>query len=111
MVTWFGQSWDASVCPPDTHVDTPVGQLCGWCDEAIGDNDSGVVLPVAFAVVPHNVCYHRNCWLRQVIGSVGHQDGRCSCRDGHGDGDPSNMTRRQAADAAVEMFYGKHRDE
>lgn len=106
MTTWFGQSWGAPVCDVDTHADTPVGAACGWCTELITADDSGVILPVA-AAVPYDLAYHRNCFLRTVIGSCSHQDGDCSCHDGR-NGDPPGMTPREAADAAVEMFYGRH---
>ncbi len=48
---------------------------------------------------------HRNCMLRGVIGSVAHQERRCSCYlPGSTAGDPPGMTLRQAADAAVSLW-------
>ncbi len=46
---------------------------------------------------------HANCLLRQVIGSVGHQLGTCSCFGGTEE-DPPGLTKRQAAKAAAELF-------
>lgn len=42
---------------------------------------------------------HRECAIRAVIGSVGHQRGKCSCFGGTEE-DPPGMTRREAALAA-----------
>ncbi len=104
-MNWFGESWGASVCDPATHVETPVGAECGWCSEQIEAGDAGVCLPVA-AEIPYMMKHHLNCWLRQVVGSAGHQNETCSCF-GDGDCDPPDMTVREAADAAVEAFYRK----
>jgi hypothetical protein len=108
-VNWFGESWGAPVCDPDTHIDTPTG-TCDWCSERIATDDAGVSLPYAMQVIH----YHLNCWLRQVFGSVGHQDGKCSCTGDHmaiseasESDDPPGMTLREAANAAVEAFYKK----
>jgi len=53
----------------------------------------------------HLQALHRECFLRGVYGSVGHQLGRCSCHGGPGleDG-PEDMTMREAARAAVKLF-------
>ncbi len=111
-MNWFGESWGAPVCDPDTHVDTPVGAECGWCEESVADDDSGVSLP--YATKPMQVInYHLNCWLRQIFGSLGHQAGECVCHKDvrHSEpGDPPEMTLREAADAAVEAFYERNSD-
>jgi hypothetical protein len=104
-VRWFGQSWGASVCDPVDHVETPAGENCTRCGEQLQATDTGVILPYA-SDPPASMPYHRNCYLREIIGSVGHQNGNCSCRDGGG-GDPPGMTLREAADAAVTLFYTK----
>jgi hypothetical protein len=46
---------------------------------------------------------HRECLVRMVVGSVGHQLRRCSCFGG-GEEDPPGMTPREAARAALELF-------
>jgi hypothetical protein len=112
---WFGESWDAPVCDPRWHVDTPVGKLCDWCQEPVDEGDSGVVmggmtLDADGIPAPVIVVHHRNCFLRQTLGSVGHQKGTCICHGVHRDDpqhedDPPEMTLREAADAAVELFY------
>lgn len=98
---WFGKSWGAPACDPEYHIETPAGAVCYQCDEGIEPDDTGVILGPAAAC-------HLNCFLRTVFGSVDHQLGRCSCRGLEGDGDPPGLTRRQAADAAVDLFYRRN---
>jgi len=50
------------------------------------------------------------CLLRQVVGSVAHQQGRCSCYGGD-EGDDPALTRREAAAAAVAYFEREKGDE
>jgi hypothetical protein len=67
---------------------------CLWCDEPLGENGPrGEIDPVALRM-------HRECALRSVIGSVGHQRGECSCYGGDVE-DPPGMTRREAARVAM----------
>lgn len=49
---------------------------------------------------------HRECFLRQIFGSVSHQAKMCSCFvPGSSCGDPEGMSKREAARMAVKMFY------
>lgn len=51
---------------------------------------------------------HRACALRQVIGSVAHLEQRCSCYVvGASEGDPEGMSRREAAQAAMRLWYAQ----
>lgn len=48
---------------------------------------------------------HRECFARRVIGSLAHIERRCSCYvPGATCTDPPEMTRREAARAAVKAF-------
>lgn len=48
---------------------------------------------------------HAACAARQVIGSVAHIERRCACYvPGADEGDAPGLTRRQAAEAALEAF-------
>lgn len=95
---WFGENWGADICYSQERVETPVGAPCIHCEEKIEANDSGYIYangPVA----------HRNCFMRQITGSVAHIEGRCSCYvAGATCTDPPGMTKRQAADAAVALY-------
>lgn len=49
---------------------------------------------------------HRECAIRNIVGSVGHIRGTCSCKGGTEE-DPPGMTKRQAAEAAVEEWKAR----
>jgi hypothetical protein len=76
-------------------IPAPVGEVCLYCAEPIVEGDSGISLG--------RFVRHRECILRHVVGSVGHQLGTCSCHGGSEE-DPPGMTKRQAARAAVEFY-------
>jgi len=103
--------------PDFDYVKTPIGTLCLWCREPIEDGDSGFVyrsagFPEALCIEPvaiggdgSYVVEHRECHLRQIIGSVAHVQKRCSCFvNGAEETDPPELTRRQAARLAVELW-------
>jgi hypothetical protein len=97
-IKWFGTYWPSGVCDESPRVPVPIGTKCCHCEESIEAGDSGMIYANGPAA-------HRNCALRQTIGSVAHVLGLCSCyRRDSTEGDPLGMTRRQAADAAVEVW-------
>lgn len=75
-------------------------QPCDWCDEAVLPGEP--VSPVT------GVLFHWECGLRSVLGGLNHQLGMCSCCGGKLDPDPPDLTRRQAALAAVQHYYQTH---
>jgi hypothetical protein len=99
---WFGKSPFGPVCNGTEQVETPVGQSCIYCQEAIAEDDEGIVMPYHETEVSWKPT-HRECLLRQVVGSVGHQQKRCSCHGGTEE-DPPGLTKREAAKAAVALF-------
>lgn len=80
--------------------------VCFWCGEEID---------TPYVTMPHlpdhgpveNKRYHRNCFVRMIVGGVNHQRGDCACCGGTDDPDPPNMTTRQAADAAARNYHGQ----
>jgi hypothetical protein len=85
-------------------VATPVGVPCQRCEEPIEVGDFGLVMPhVEAAGTARMAPHHRECFLRSVFGSVGHQRKKCSCFGGTEE-DPPEMTKREAAIAAVSEF-------
>jgi hypothetical protein len=68
---------------------------CSYCDEPLTlGEESGPVPGV-----------HRECAIRMVIGSVAHQEKRCSCYCSESDeGDPPGVTTREAARLAAAAF-------
>jgi hypothetical protein len=81
---------------------------CLWCAEAItprelpwavmGDGSEGEPL-----------WRHQACALRQIVGSVAHQQGRCPCVGGTA-GEDDTMSVRQAAEAALAYWCTHGRD-
>lgn len=95
---FFGDAWCGRF---SRLIDTPIGALCMHCDEPIAPGDSGVVVPHIDASRQTSLMVrHRECFLRDALGSVGHQLGRCTCFGGTEE-DPPGLTRREAARAAV----------
>ena len=94
----FGRQWleDLPLVP------TPVGALCGWCGEAIALGDDGEIIPHQDGQTARDIAHHRECRVRAIVGSVGHQLGKCSCFGGTEE-DPPGMTRREAARAAMKL--------
>lgn len=102
--------------PDYDRLDTPVGTICLHCRELIEPGDSGFVFrghgfPEALTIDPlpmgdgSYVVEHRECHLRSVIGSVAHVQKRCSCYVlGADETDPPELTKRQAARLAVELW-------
>jgi hypothetical protein len=72
---------------------------CSWCDEdlLIDDGPIKVLSGGATGV-------HRECYIRMLMGSVGHQMKTCSCFGGK-DEDPEGMTKHEAAHAAAILYF------
>lgn len=107
---WFGE-WSGPFCDPaDGRLEAPVGERCGWCEEAIAAGDSGVVIP---GFGGGETIEHRECFRRAVLGSIAHQYRRCSCYvPGSDEGDPPQLTRREAAklvDVMIETRIAEQR--
>lgn len=81
--------------------------LCFWCEEPIAATESGVIQGYVGETVMC-IAYHRECMLRQFIGPLSHQQEQCSCFGGETK-DPTGMTTRQAAQAAVEHYLQQQR--
>lgn len=83
----FGPGYEGT----DLSVPAPVGRDCAHCNEAIFAGDSGLIAGCA--------PFHRECLARILVGSVGHQQKKCSCYGGIEE-DPPGMDKREAAQAA-----------
>lgn len=95
---YFGRKYDAPVYKELPRTATPVGEKCMHCEEPFKRGDDGFSEASGYV--------HRACRIRLVLGSVGHQMGRCSCyvKDGTSFEDPPGMTRREAAEAALTLY-------
>jgi hypothetical protein len=106
---------------PERHPDyeylrAPVGELCFHCREPISEDDTGfairsIGMPHAFEIGDGTyLIEHRECHLRSLIGSVAHVQKRCSCFVPDADEtDPPELTKRQAARLAVELWEQQER--
>lgn len=92
--TWFGESWGAPFCTPDSHVDVPVGASCIYCHEVLVAGDQGVTLPSG--------SLHTDCLGRTLLGGANHISRLCRCYGGSLPSDPPGLTLRQAATLACE---------
>jgi len=79
---------------------------CGWCDEPIRDDEPSQIIPrLDEDGQTTQVHYHRECSFRMIAGSLSHQLRTCSCYvKGATETDPADMTRRDAARAALTAF-------
>lgn len=82
-------------------IETPVGSRCTYCEESIIETDLGYAQPASSDEPAH--VFHGECFLRTILGSVGHIMKLCKCYGGDR-GDPEGMTKRQAALTAVEVY-------
>jgi hypothetical protein len=82
--------------------DAPLYPECPHCGDAILPWDDRV------ATNDGALPWHRECLMRGIVGSVGHQLGRCRCFGGTED-DPPGMTPREAARASMEMYEERMR--
>lgn len=104
MTAWFGEPWGAPVCHSSPRVPVPVGEDCHWCEERIVDGDSGFGMPTFGWAGATTTYMHKECFMRMIVGSVGHQLKVCGCFGGTDDCEPSNMSKREAAQAAADLF-------
>lgn len=105
---WFGAPHGAPYEAEAPHMPTPVNALCAWCDERIGFHDDGLLIPhVGDESVTHQP-YHYACHLRGIVGGVNHQRKHCTCCGGTEPPDPPELSRRLAAEAAVN-HWNMHR--
>ena len=109
MNAWFGTTAWGSICDHMTHVATPVGKFCLHCEEAIQLGDEGQIIP---HIDDGNVIQrpvHRECLIRMVVGSIGHQKKQCSCYNkNEAQEDQPGISKRQAAILACNYFESQH---
>jgi hypothetical protein len=102
---WFGDPWPSSDCYDDegtvresSRIDVPVGQPCLGCGEAFDADSRGTAVPVITPTGARVHYEHRECTLRERVGSLAHLEGRCACRGGAegGAGDEGRSRREEA---------------
>lgn len=93
---YFGEKWDAPVTdPPAKQVQMPVDTDCLLCNEPIEEDHSGIVQPRFGKSGGSSKAYiHKECMLRNVMGSPSHITGECT-PEGHEE--DAKMTYREQA--------------
>jgi hypothetical protein len=77
--------------------------ICLHCEEAIDIGEP--YEPIIYGGSPPQIRFaHSACFARQIIGGLNHLRGLCTCCGGTEPPDPSDLTRRQAAIAAVRYW-------
>ena len=93
--------------PENTLVATPVGAPCGYCGEPIERGEHGCIIPHFGKDGASENPYHFECHMRMIVGSLAHQQKRCTCYGG-AESDPPGMMLRQAARVAFE-YWSEHK--
>lgn len=101
---WFGEDWKNGYDATDQQP-VPIGGQCAYCDETIIASDHGVIVPSINQTDLRHVPLHGECFVRQIVGGINHQRGKCFCCGGNSEPDPATLTKRQAAKLAVAYFY------
>jgi hypothetical protein len=102
-LTWFGKQYDAPIYYDCKQVPAPVGRACTYCEEDILLDEDGFV-------DGEGSPFHRECWLRLLVGSVAHQRGLCGCYQHESvamsEESEGFLSRREAAKLAVAYYEG-----
>lgn len=85
--TYFGEPWPSGICDEGRQVETPVGESCEWCEVSVQEGDQGSFIGVASPARSFVAPIHKECSLRQVVGSYAcillgdHAVGACHEKD------------------------------
>jgi len=79
--------------------------VCPHCGEHVVEMERWYPVVIARGTESHLRYLHRECAIREFVGSIAHQLGLCSCQGGPGlDMDIPGMSRRQSALMAARIF-------
>ena len=84
--------------------------ICRHCNEEVEDLNRSKTIPHFGEKGHEDRVYHVECVVRMIIGSVGHQNQRCSCYGGTEE-DPPGISTREAAIASYKLFHKQTRKE
>lgn len=93
---WFGVRWNAPIMEEAPEIPVPVGYRCLYCEEVITTDESGVTMPSIEAAGTTRRPIHIECFLRSTLGSVAHQEQRCTCFGGTAEDSDDRSYREQA---------------
>jgi len=93
----LGGPWERK---PLSYLD---GKICPHCEEVFAAGDHAVHVmgfPSGY--------WHEECLMRNIVGSVRHQQKRCTCYGGTEEHEDSGLSRRAAARAAYSYWQKIH---
>ena len=113
-IQYFGAAWNDEIRKLEERP-APLGDECQWCASPILLGERGLFIPVISpAGRPAHRPEHVECFLRQTLGSIDHQEGRCCCC-GQGGTDvarvPRGVSRRSEALDAYRNWIRKTKTE
>lgn len=85
-----------------------MGEPCGFCALPFEEGDQGILTPAILeGGRAGSVGFHRECFMRQAVGSPLHQLGRCSCHGGEDFRPQTPAERRAEALAAWDLWLAR----
>lgn len=112
-IQYFGEAWNDEIRKLEARP-APLGDLCLWCGTPILLGERGLFIPCLTAWgAPSSRPEHVECFMRQIIGSIEHQEKRCSCEGGAvvpGALPEPSLTRREEAVAAHRHWLAGQRN-
>ena len=101
---WFGKSSGAPYERDTPNCAVPQGQQCVHCFELIRPEDHGFLMPYVEALEVKDIALHYECHMRRIVGGLNHVLGGCICCGGKEPPDPPELSRRDAARAALDAW-------
>jgi hypothetical protein len=77
-----------------------------WCKEKVFPSDDYHLVPHAGEEGSGMRPWHRECWVRALLGGINHIKGTCTCCGGSQPPDPPGLNAREAA-TLVLAYYNK----
>lgn len=98
-----GRRWDAPAFDDAEHQ-VLVGQTCTMCQDVIDYDENACLTPVG-------QYFHLECWLRPVLGSVNHLEGKCICNGGATEAEeyPADESYRESARRSLQWLIDHNR--
>jgi hypothetical protein len=98
-----GQLWDAPAFDDAVEEDL-AGHTCTMCQDIIDTDENACLTPVG-------QYFHLECWLRPIMGSVLHLEGRCTCNGGATEEEeyPADESYRESARRSLQWLIDNNR--
>lgn len=101
---WFGKGHGASYERTTPRCTPPRGHQCEHCFELIKQTDDGFLMPYFEGQEFKELALHYECHMRRILGGLNHLLRVCTCCGGSEPPDPPELSRRDAARAALDAW-------